>query len=109
MFTLLLTAVSSAIYAGTCELNVSRTACPQKEEFSYRKCDGRASCTATIPQTTAEQCLQLALRACANPYPLITKNKQITAKFDDQVLRADSEQSDICQAYSHRQREFDKC
>ena len=100
---------SLAATAGTCELRVTRTACPHKEDFSFRKCAGLSSCSATISNTSEAQCMALAQRACTNPRPQVTKHKQIEAKYDEKNLQSDNGDSDFCRAYAKRSIEFDQC
>ena len=71
-----------AAHAGDCVLKITRTACPTKEKDSFSKCDGKASCSETVPAATASQCVIKAKASCANKRYDVTKYKKITAEYD---------------------------
>ena len=92
--------------AGTCEVSITRTACPGNEELSFKKCNGKASCSDFQEAATADACAALATAECANNRLTITKSKVITATFDGAPVAAGA---DLCQTYANRATEFDKC
>ncbi|MGQ5521993.1 hypothetical protein ACUHMQ_01905 [Chitinimonas sp. PSY-7] len=96
-------------FAGNCELMVTRTACPGKEAISYKKCEGKASCTEFVDAADAGACKKAAADACENKRLNVTKSKVINAKFDGAALKTDKGDADFCKAYPHRAEEFDKC
>ena len=57
---------ASSVFAGTCELKFTRTACPGKEAISYKKCDGAKSCSEFVDAASAKECGDLATKACEN-------------------------------------------
>jgi hypothetical protein len=101
--------MTSLAYAGTCELYVTRTACAGKEDVSYKKCNGKQSCTETEDASSAEQCASIAVQACANSRFSITKSKVISAKFEGKEIKNKSGKADFCMDYESRAQEFDQC
>ncbi|MBI2382439.1 MAG: hypothetical protein HYV16_16945 [Gammaproteobacteria bacterium] len=95
--------------AGTCEFETTRTACPGKEDISYKKCNGKPTCADFAEAADAKQCKELATAACENKRLNITKSKVITAKFDEQPITTDSGKTDFCEEYSKKDQEFNKC
>jgi len=73
---------SGTAFAGDCVLQVTRTACPGQEKESFSKCDGKQSCSQSIPAASASQCASKAKSNCANKRYDITKQKKVTATFD---------------------------
>jgi hypothetical protein len=100
---------SGSIAAGTCEIQYTRTACPGKEDVSYKKCDGKQSCSKFKEAADAAQCRVLATQSCANKRLSITKSKVINARFDDQQISTDSGNADFCTEYENRDAEFNHC
>lgn len=100
---------AASSFAGTCELGVTRTACPGKESISYKKCDGKQSCTEFQEAADANQCKTLAIAACENARTTITKSKVITAKLDGAELKTDAGSTDFCTAYPKVKEEFNQC
>jgi hypothetical protein len=96
-------------FAGTCEIFTTRTACPGKEAVSYKKCNGKPSCSDFQELDNAAQCKAAATAACENARLNITKSKVITAKFDDAELKTDKGSTDFCTVYEKRAAEFDHC
>ncbi len=78
----LLTLTMGSAYAGECQLQITRTACPGQEKESFTKCDGKASCTENVPAATASQCGLKAKNSCANKRLDITKYKKVSATYD---------------------------
>lgn len=99
----------SAVSAGTCEITTTRTACPGKESISYKKCEGKQTCTDFQDLADAGKCKAAAIAACANDRLTVTKSKVIGAKFDGAELKTDAGSSDFCTAYDKRDAEFNKC
>ncbi|PHV11256.1 hypothetical protein [Chitinimonas sp. BJB300] len=95
--------------AGNCELAVTRTACAGKEAISFKKCEGKPSCTEFVEAADAAACKKAATDACENKRLNVTKSKVIGAKFDGAALKTDKGDTDFCKAYPNRAEEFDKC
>lgn len=109
LLALLLSAGVTQAIAGSCDINYTRTACPGKEEISYKKCDGKQSCTKTVAAASAEECQTKAVAACANDRLDITKSKVITATFDGKPVANKAGGSDHCLDYAKRDTEFNQC
>lgn len=95
--------------ASTCDINYTRTACPGKEVISYKKCDGKQSCTKTVTVDTADACRAKAVAACANDRLDITKSKVITAMFNGKPIQNKAGGTDHCLDYAERAAEFNQC
>jgi len=54
------------VFAGSCDLSYTRTACAGKEVISFKKCDGKASCVKNVVTDSADACRVKAVAACAN-------------------------------------------
>jgi hypothetical protein len=106
---LFLSICGTQAFAGNCDINYTRTACPGKEEISFKKCDGKASCTKTVTADTADACRVKAVAACANDRLDITKSKVITATFDGKPVQNKVGGTDHCLDYSERASEFNQC
>ncbi len=78
----LLASFASASFAGDCVLQITRTACPGQEKESFSKCDGKASCTETVPAASLQQCSLKAKAGCTNKRYEITKYKKVSATYD---------------------------
>ncbi|MBF0158651.1 MAG: hypothetical protein HQL58_03940 [Magnetococcales bacterium] len=74
------------VLAEDCNLTYTRIACAGKEADSYKKCDGKPSCTQAKPAASKQECLDLAKKACDNDRTDITKYKGITAAFGAEKL-----------------------
>ena len=94
---------------GECALNYTRTACPGQEAESYKKCDGKQSCTKNVAAASAEKCVEAAVQACANDRLTVTASKVITASFKGKALKTKSGKDDMCLDYSKRDTEFNQC
>lgn len=105
----LLLSFSSASSFASCDLNYTRTACPGKESTSFKKCDGKASCMKSVAADSLETCRRKAVDACANDRLDITKSKVISASMDGKPVLNKAGGTDLCQDYSERKSEFDKC
>lgn len=105
----LLTFISQFVWAGNCEINFDRTACPGQEAISYKKCDGEKTCTEYKETATAAECGAAATAACENKRLNITKSKVITATFDGKPLKTAAGSSDFCTAYALKDQEFNHC
>lgn len=92
-----------------CAITYTRTACAGQEAESYKKCDGKQSCTVNVEASSADQCLEAATAACANDRPTITKSKKITAKYQGKAVKPKSGKDDVCLAYAKREAEFNQC
>ena len=77
----LLALLAGSAFADDCVLQVTRTACPSKDAESFAKCNGKASCTETVPAASASQCMLKAKSACANKRLDVTKYKKVTATY----------------------------
>lgn len=92
-----------------CDITYTRTACPGHEAESYAKCDGKQSCTRHVAATSEAQCLEQAVRACANDRLDITQSKVINAKFKGKALKSKAGKDDVCLDYAKRDAEFNQC
>ena len=99
----------NTIFASTCEVNYDRTACPGEEKTSYKKCDGKKTCTKMKKADSVEECRKAATKSCANKRYSITKSKIITAKFDGKAIKTDSGKDDFCLEYANISTEFNQC
>ncbi|MCB9228594.1 MAG: hypothetical protein H6618_03195 [Deltaproteobacteria bacterium] len=104
--TTLFFSVSSATFAGTCEIHYLRTACPGKEEISYKKCKGKKECTKKKRAESIDECRKNALKSCGNSRLDITESKVITAKFDGAVVKTEDGKENFCAA---DRPDFNKC
>lgn len=95
--------------AGSCDINYTRTACAGKEAISYKKCDGKQSCTKNVTTDTADACRAKAVAACANDRLDITKSKVVSAMFNGKPVKNKAGGTDHCQDYADREAEFNKC
>jgi hypothetical protein len=86
LFTMLLSLTMSTSYAAECLLQITRTACPGQEKESFSKCDGKSSCTESVPAASASQCALKAKSSCSNKRVEITKYKKINATYDGVVV-----------------------
>ena len=93
----------------SCAITYTRTACPGQETESYKKCDGKKTCTKDVSAASADECRVAALSACANDRLTITASKTITATFEGKVLKSKSGKDDFCLDYDKRAAEFDQC
>ena len=94
---------------GDCALAYTRTACPGQEAESYKKCDGKQSCTKNVAAASAEKCVEAAVQACANDRLTVTASKVITASFKGKALKSPTGKDDMCQDYAKRAAEFNQC
>lgn len=92
-----------------CDITYTRTACPGQEAESYKKCDGKQSCTKHIAAASEAQCLEAAIQACANDRLEITQSKVINAKFKGKALKSKAGKDDVCLDYTKRDTEFNQC
>ena len=69
---------SASLFAGTCEIHFTRTACPGQEATSYSKCDGKQSCAETHPAASVADCKTMAMAAC--------ENKRLLRMFQKEIL-----------------------
>src|SRR5690242_811686 len=100
---------SRADDAAECAITYNRTACPGKEEESYKKCDGKKTCTKHVAAATEQACQDAAVAACANDRLTITQSKVITATFKGKALKTKGGKDDMCLDYSKRDTEFNQC
>lgn len=100
---------SYAVNAGECAVHYLRTACPDKEDVSYKKCDGEKECTKMKAAISIEECREVATKSCGNSRLDITKSKVITAQFDGAPIQTETGKDDFCLEYENRSAEFDKC
>ena len=101
--------LSSSAFAGTCEIQYNRTACPGKEKISYKKCKGKKECSKFKEASSPKKCAELAVKSCRNKRLTITKSKVINAVFDGQAIQASNGSSDFCTVYEKADAEFNKC
>lgn len=97
--------LSAFAFAGECRITTVRTACPGKEEESYKKCGGKQSCDEVKKTGTAAACAKAALASCANvgDRQQTTKSKVLTATFNGKPLE---EGKNFCDA---DRPDFNKC
>ena len=100
---------SGMAVAGDCEIGYTRTACPGQEAVSYKKCNGKQSCTETEDAADVAECKKMAIEACANSRFTITKSKVVNAKFDGKAIATDAGNADFCTAYAKVKEEFNQC
>lgn len=100
---------SGSTQAGTCEIKYTRTACPGKEEISYKKCKGKQKCSKFKEAATAAECGTMAVKSCRNKRLTVTKSKVINALFDGQQIKASNGSDDFCTVYEKANEEFNKC
>ena len=100
---------TGSVYAGTCEIQYTRTACPGKEKISYKKCKGKQSCSKFKEAADANQCKAMAVKSCGNKRLTVTKSKVINAIFDGNKLSTDGGSDDFCTIYENAATEFNKC
>lgn len=100
---------SGLSYAGTCEIQYTRTACPGKEKISYKKCKGKQSCSKFKEADDEAMCKAQATKSCANKRLTVTKSKVINAIFDGKKLQTDAGSEDFCTVYEKVKEEFNHC
>jgi hypothetical protein len=108
-FGLLLVNVAEAEDAGNCAITYTRTACPGQEAESYKKCDGKQSCTKLVAADSEAKCREAAIQACSNDRLTVTRSKVIGAKFKGKALETKSGKDDMCLDYPKRDTEFNQC
>ncbi|ARN73968.1 hypothetical protein [Oceanicoccus sagamiensis] len=106
---MVLTFWSGTVAAATCEIQYTRTACPGKENISYKKCKGKASCSKFKEADSADQCAAMATKSCANKRLSITKSKVINAVFDGNAIKTGAGSDDFCTEYANTATEFNQC
>jgi hypothetical protein len=94
---------------GECAISYTRHACPGQEAESYKKCDGKQSCTKNVAAASAEKCVEAAVQACANDRLTVTASKVISASYKGKALKSPSGKDDMCQDYAKRAAEFNQC
>lgn len=107
--TLAMTMLSGLLYAGTCEIQYTRTACDGKEDISYKKCKGKQSCSKFKEASSAQECAAMAVKSCRNKRLTVTKSKVINAIFDENKIKASNGSDDFCSDYENASVEFNKC
>lgn len=95
--------------ATDCAVTYNRTACPGREAESFKKCDGKKSCTKYFDADSAEKCKAAAINACANDRLDVTKSKVISAKFKGRAIKSQAGKEDLCLDYPKRDTEFNQC
>ncbi|MBF0445840.1 MAG: hypothetical protein HQL68_09625 [Magnetococcales bacterium] len=80
-----LVGISTMAYA-ECAVSYTRTACRGQEATSFKKCDGKQSCTKVKEADSLHACWQAAVKSCNNGRLDITKYKQITATYNGRQL-----------------------
>jgi hypothetical protein len=94
---------------GDCAITYTRTACAGQEAESYKKCDGKQSCTKNVAAPSADKCLEAAVQACSNDRLTVTQSKVIRASYKGQALKSKSGKDDLCLDYAKRDTEFNQC
>jgi hypothetical protein len=95
--------------ADACDIMYTRTACPGQEAESYKKCDGKQSCTKHVAAASEAACLEAAVQACSNDRLNVTQSKVINAKYKGKALKSKSGKDDVCLDYAKRDAEFNQC
>jgi hypothetical protein len=94
---------------GECAITYTRNACPGQEAESYKKCDGKQTCTKNVAAPSADKCLEAALQACSNDRLSITQSKVIHASYKGKALKSKAGKDDMCLDYAKRDAEFNQC
>jgi len=94
---------------GDCAITYTRTACPGQEAESYKKCDGKQTCTKNVAASSAEKCQEAAVQACANDRLTVTASKVISASYKGKALKSKAGKDDMCLDYAKRDTEFNQC
>ena len=92
-----------------CALTYTRTACTGQEAESYKKCDGKQTCTKYVPADSEAACQAAAVAACSNDRLTVTKSKAISATYKGKALKAKAGKPDLCLDYAKRDAEFNQC
>lgn len=92
-----------------CAITYTRNACPGQEAESYKKCDGKQTCTKDTEAASEAACAEAAVKACANDRLTITKSKAIRASYKGKALKSKSGKDDFCADYAKREAEFNQC
>jgi hypothetical protein len=100
---------SHADDAAACAITYTRTACPGKEDESYKKCDGKKTCTKLVAAASEQACQEAAVAACANDRLTVTQSKVISAAFKGKALKNKGGKDDMCLDYAKRDTEFNQC
>ena len=93
----------------SCSLTTTRTACAGQEAESYKKCDGKASCTKPAPADSEAACQAAAVASCSNDRLTVTKSKVVTATWKGKALKNKGGATDMCADYAKKDAEFNKC
>jgi hypothetical protein len=101
--------VAHAEGAADCAITYTRNACPGQEAESYKKCDGKQTCTKSVPAASADKCAEAAVQACSNDRLTITASKVISASYKGQALKSKAGKDDFCLDYAKRHAEFNQC
>ena len=101
--------VAEADEASACAITYTRTACPGQEAESYKKCDGKQSCTKHVSAPSEAMCLDAAIKACSNDRLDVTASKVIHAKYKGKAIRSKAGKDDLCLDYAKRDAEFNQC
>jgi hypothetical protein len=101
--------VAEAEEGADCEITYTRTACPGQEAESYKKCDGKQSCSKKVAAASEAACAEAAVQACSNDRLEITASKVIHASFKGKALKTKSGKEDMCLDYAKRDTEFNQC
>lgn len=92
-----------------CSLTTTRTACTGQDAESFKKCDGKASCTKPAPADSEQACQVAAVASCSNDRLTVTKSKVVTATWKGKALKNKGGQADLCADYAKKEAEFNKC
>jgi hypothetical protein len=104
-----LTSLAEAEAPADCAISYTRTACPGQEAESYKKCDGKKSCTKAVAADSLQSCQELAIKACSNDRLTVTQSKVITATYKGKPLQSKAGKDDLCLDYAKRDVEFNQC
>jgi hypothetical protein len=92
-----------------CAVTYTRTACTGQEAESFKKCDGKKSCTKYVAADSEASCSTAAVDACSNDRPTVTQSKVITATYKGKPVKSKAGKPDMCLDYAKRDAEFNQC
>jgi hypothetical protein len=91
---LVFTFASQAAFAGDCVLNVTRQACPGKEEAAFKPYGGKPTSEEKKSADSADDCKALAAKAAKIVRKGTLVSKDVTAMFDGKPAGTVSEKSE---------------
>lgn len=92
-----------------CAVTTTRNACPGQEAESYKKCDGKQTCTKDVSADSEAKCQEAAVASCSNDRLTVTQSKVIKATYKGKPLKSKAGKDDLCLDYAKRDAEFNQC